>query len=214
MANRPVFEVLEQAPFFRRVNIEFTFYNGFSFQQKQRCIRSLHESYKEATGNDRILEVSSKSENPLGNALSAYNLATPEVDGLSMTVESLFQGSKVFEQGGPFHEMYRYSSQMAHRESWNRKCGQLVGFQYFDQSFPKDPPTFFFDWLYANVLHQNSELIEEVAKYSAFTDIEFNPIRQKNCQAEAVAIYVGLRRSGKLWDALKDKEAFKEVVFG
>ena len=147
MANRPVFEVMEQAPFFRRVNIDFTFYNGFSFQQKQRCIRSLHRSYREVTGNDRILEV-----------------------------------------------------------------GSL--FQWSEENSPINPPTYFFDWLYVNTLHQNPELAEEVVKYKAFTDIEFNPARQINCQAEAAAIYVGLRNSGKLEEALKDKDAFRRVVFG
>ena len=90
MANRPVFEVMEQAPFFRRINIDFTFYNGFSFQQKQRCIRSLHGSYREVTGNDMVLEVSGKSENPLGIALCAFNLSMIDEQGNRLTVESLF----------------------------------------------------------------------------------------------------------------------------
>ena len=175
MANRPVFEVMEQAPFFRRINIDFTFYNGFSFQQKQRCIRSLHGSYREVTGNDEILEVSSESDDPLGIALSAFNLSVGDDQGNRLTVESLFQ---------------RYKD-----------------------NHPINPPTYFFDWLYVNTLHQNPELAEGVIRYKAFTDIEFNPARQINCQAEAAAIYVGLKNSGKLEEALEDKDTFRRVVF-
>ncbi len=218
MANRPVFEVMEQAPFFRRVNIDFTFYNGFSFQQKLRCIRSLHGSYREATGNDKILEVSSKSGNPLGIDLSAFNLSLVDEQGKRMSVESLFQGSKVFRLGqevlGPYTDIYTMPSPEAHKDERLRGPGRIKCFRFFDQEFPINPPTYFFDWLYVNTLHQNPELAEEVVKYKAFTDIEFNPARQINCQAEAAAIYVGLKNSGKLEEALKDKGAFRKVVFG
>ena len=217
MANRPVFEVMEQAPFFRRVNIDFTFYNGFSFQQKLRCIRSLHGSYREATGNDKILEVSSKSGNPLGIDLSAFNLSLVDEQGKRMSVESLFQGSKVFRFGqevlGPYTDIYTMPSPEAHKDERLRGPGRIKCFRYFDQEFPINPPTYFFDWLYVNTLHQYPELAEEVVKYKAFTDIEFNPARQINCQAEAAAIYVGLKNSGKLEEALKDKDAFRKVVF-
>ena len=218
MANRPVFEVMEQAPFFRRVNIDFTFYNGFSFQQKLRCIRSLHGSYREATGNDMILEVSSKSEDPLGIALSAFNLSIVDEQENRMSVESLFQGSKVFRLGqevlGPYTDIYTMPSPEAHKDERLRGPGRIKCFRYFDQEFPINPPTYFFDWLYVNTLHQNPELAEEVVKYKAFTDIEFNPARQINCQAEAASIYVGLKNSGKLEEALRDKDAFRKVVFG
>ena len=217
MANRPVFEAMEQAPFFRRINIDFTFYNGFSFQQKQRCIRSLHGSYRDVTGKDKILEVSSKSDNPLGVALSAFNLSMVEEQGRQMTVESLFQGSKVFRYGqeilGPYTDIYTMQSPEAHKDERLRGPGKIKCFQYFDQEFPINPPTYFFDWLYVNALHQNPDLAEQVIRYKAFTDIEFNPARQINCQAEAAAIYVGLKNSGKLEEALEDKDTFRRVVF-
>ena len=217
MANRPVFEAVEQAPLFRRMNVEFTFYNGFSFQQKQRCIRSLHGSYREVTGNDKILEVSSKSDNSLGIALSAFNLSMVDEQGNRMSVEALFQGSKVFQLGqevlGPYTDIYTLPSLEAHKDERLRGPGKIKCFRYFDQEFPINPPTYFFDWLYVNVLHQNPDLAEELVKYKAFTDIEFNPARQINCQAEAAAIYVGLKISGKLEEALKDKDTFRRVVF-
>ena len=213
MANRPVFEVMEQAPFVRRVDIDFKFYSGFSIQQKQRCIRSLHDSYTKQTGNDRILEISSKSETPAGVALSAFNLSLTDGDENSKTVESLFQGSKVFEQGGPYTDIYNMTSVEAHKDIRIRESGKITAFRYYGEDFPTMPMTFFFDWLYVNVLHKNITLAEKVMKYTAFTDIEFNPQRQINCQAEAAAIFAGLKRSGMLEEALKDKDKFKQIVF-
>ena len=51
-------------------------------------------------------------------------------------------------------------------------------------------------------------------EYDAFTDIEFNPNRSINCQAEAAAIYVSLQQQGLLGEALQSKERFLEVVYG
>ncbi len=49
--------------------------------------------------------------------------------------------------------------------------------------------------------------------YDAFTDIEFNPQKSINCQAEAAAVYVSLRKQGLLEEALKNKDSFKEIVY-
>ncbi len=76
-----------------------------------------------------------------------------------------------------------------------------------------EPKTYFYNWLYINALTQTPGLSKVVLEYDAFSDIEFNPNRSINCQAEVAAIYVGLCRSGKIDDALKDKEAFLETVY-
>ena len=39
-----------------------------------------------------------------------------------------------------------------------------------------------------NALHQNPDLAEQVIRYKAFTDIEFNPARSRNTQARAAAV--------------------------
>ena len=214
MANRPVFETTDHSPFFRKTNIDFMFYNGFSIQQKQRCIRSLHETYTKVSGNDKVLEISSKSEVPCGVALSAFNLSMTASDGNVLSVESLFQGSKVFEKGGPYNDIYFKSSSEAHKDNRIRESGKVIGFRYYDKDFPITPNTFFFNWLYINVLHQNQELEDKLMKYNAFTDIEFNPQRQINCQAEAAAIYVGLKKRGVLEEALENKDCFRRIVYG
>lgn len=50
-------------------------------------------------------------------------------------------------------------------------------------------------------------------EYDAFTDIAFNPQKSINCQAEAAAIYVSLKKQGLLEEALKDKENFRKIVY-
>lgn len=49
--------------------------------------------------------------------------------------------------------------------------------------------------------------------YDSFTDIEFNPQRSINCQARAVAIYVGLVRNSRINDALKSVHDFMRIVY-
>ena len=62
-------------------------------------------------------------------------------------------------------------------------------------------------------MYLNKSLAEQITGYDAFTDIEFNPKRSINCQAEAAAIYVSLEKQGLLLEALKDKDSFKEIVY-
>lgn len=113
MANRPVFTICEKAPFYKTVRVEFTFNPGFSSTQKQKNIISLHESYESMTG-ETPLEISTKSMQPEGVELSAFNLMkyVPSLER-SITVECAYQGSKVFEKGGQFRDIYFKTSKEA-----------------------------------------------------------------------------------------------------
>ena len=44
----------------------------------------------------------------VGKQASAFNLSIETKDGIRTTVESLYQGSKVFENGGPITEIYTH----------------------------------------------------------------------------------------------------------
>lgn len=44
-------------------------------------------------------------------------------------------------------------------------------------------------------------------------NIEFNPQKSINCQAEAAAVYVSLSKQGLLEEALKNKDSFMEIVY-
>ena len=81
----------------------------------------------------------------------------------------------------------------------------------FDEDWPNEPPTAFYDWIYINALHRNRELASAVADFDIFTDIVFNPAKSINCQASSVALYVALVRRGELAAALSSREAFLRV---
>ena len=46
MATRPIYHSTEQAPYYERIDTDFTFCSGFAVSQKQKSISNLHEAYK------------------------------------------------------------------------------------------------------------------------------------------------------------------------
>jgi hypothetical protein len=180
--------------------------------QAQKSIRSLHE----AAGNlgfDNLLEISSKSENKTGVALSAFNLQIQTKKYHQVfTVEMAFQGSKVFARGGPFTDLLQADSRTAKRDPRLKESGELTGFKFFGTGFPLEPKTYFYDWLYINALSQHASLSAEAENFDGFTDIVFNPEKSVNCQAFSAALYVSLARCNKLEEALNSKEDFLNAV--
>ena len=213
MAERPVYEVKLNSELFVKRNVEFQYYSGFSLQQKRKCIQSLHRNYN-ANNNKMVLEISSKSPTELGVKLSAFNLMITTKSGNTFSVESAFQASKVFEHGGPYKDILLKSSKEAKKDERLKTSGKLKCFQIGGNTFALEPKTLFYNWLYVNTLYQNKDLAEKILRYDAFTDIEFNPKKSINCQAIAVAIYVGLVKSNNLEEALKSPEEFRKVVYG
>ena len=214
MANRPVYIALEKFPYVQRIDTEFKFFPGFSEKQKRLSINSLHKSFLEKFPDKSVLEISSKSEVELGVKLSAFNLQIPlpEPDK-KISVECAFQGSKIFENGGPYTDLFYKTSREAKKDSRIKNSGHLIAFKFFDYIFPLEPKTYFYDWLYINALNANSNLKNEILQYDSFTDIEFNPKKSLNCQAKAAAVFVGLNRSGIIGDALKNAENFLKIVY-
>ena len=214
MAQRPVFLVSENMDFLKSLEMEFTYHNGFSVVQKQRSIDSLHETFNKQYPDKKILEISSKSKLSLGVQLSAFNLAIKSKSGRFLSVESMFQASKVFENGGPYTDLLYATSYDAKKDSRLKTSGKIIGFSFNGRSFPCEPKTLFYNWLYINTLVRNEELARELLTFDAFTDIEFNPKKSLNCQAEAAAVYVALARQGLLKLALQDQDSFLRVVYG
>ena len=128
-------------------------------------------------------------------------------------MESAFQASKVFERGGPYTDLLYADSRISKKDLRIRNSGNIVGFRFDGRNFEIEPKTFFYNWLYVNTLNLNKELGDRLIEFDAFTDIEFNPKKSLNCQAEAAAIYVSLRKQNLLDEALKDKDSFKKVVY-
>lgn len=212
MSKRPVFIVSEDfKEFVKIIEIEFTWFPGFAVIQKQRSIKSLHENFLKEYSEKKILEISSKSENKLGVLLSAFNLMIPRKKG-EMSVECAFQGSKVFENGGPYRDIFDLSSREAKNYEKLKESGELKKFDFYGICWELEPKTLFYDWLYINALSRNPELANEVLEYDAFTDIEFNPKKSINNQARAAALYVSLSKRGDLEKALQNHESYREVI--
>src|SRR5262249_26969754 len=148
---------------------------------KKKNIAALHKA-AEKKGLAPLLEISSKSEREVGRKLSAFNLTTA-INNAEVTIESAFQGSKVFELGGPFVDLYFSSSKEAKNDSRLKNSGKLVSFRFQGQDFPLSPTTAFYDWLYISALFPHREWLQRVQRCAGFTDIEFNPERSLNCQA-------------------------------
>jgi hypothetical protein len=211
MAKRPVYIPTSNGPSMVEVlQVDFTWHPGMSKTQKQRSIRSLHEAANKR-GVNKILEISSKSEEELGVRLSAFNLRIKRQDGSRPSVESLFQGSKVFSEGGPFTDMYLMDSRDAKKDERLKLCGKLVAFRYDSRDWPLFPRTAFYDWLYISALQQNSNLSMQLMEYDGFTDIEFNPEKSLNCQAASAALYKSLVNRRLIEAALSSPEEFIRV---
>ena len=214
MANRPVYVALKKFPYVQRIDTEFKFFPGFSEKQKRLSINSLHKSFLERFPDKSVLEISSKSEVKLGVKLSAFNLqiSLPEPDK-KISVECAFQGSKIFENGGPYTDLFYKTSREAKKDSRIKNSGHLIAFKFFDYIFPLEPKTYFYDWLYINALNANSDFKNDILKYDCFTDIEFNPKKSLNCQAKAAAVFVGLNRAEIIDDSLNNEKNFLKIVY-
>lgn len=197
MASRPVFVPLKKAPYVDVYMPEFTWNPGCSAPQKKKNVAALHEAWAKRFPDRKVLEISSKSMQDPGVKLSAFNLKkeVPSL-GRSVPVECVFQGSKVFAAGGPCRDLYTASPRDAKRDPRLKNSGMLRAFSFEGQTAPLLPRTAFYNWLYISALLENPELAEQLLEFEAFTDIEFNPDRSINCQAEAAAMFVSLSRLG------------------
>ncbi len=214
MAQRPLYLPCADGPFLVQTRyVEFQWHPGMAVSQKQKSIAALHASALAQQGIGRVLEVSSKSPEPLGVELSAFNLQfTTRRHGRRMSVECAFQGSKVFEHGGPFTDLFELTSREAKKDPRLQNSGRLLGFSFFGVPWSLEPQTAFYDWLYLNALNRRPELAEALLGYGAFTDIEFNPERSINCQAYSVALFVALSRRNLLKQALASPETFLQQL--
>lgn len=163
----------------------FEWFSGFAVSQKQKSIDSLHNAILKTDGSANPLEISTKSKNPLGFKLSAFNL---KLDGY--TLENIFQSSKVFADGGAYRDLLEVSPKDAKKDPRLKNSGALKSFDYNGEVFPLFPKTVFYDYIYIKSVKQSltTEEINNIKEYNYFTDIEFNPNRSINTQAKSVAI--------------------------
>ena len=216
MAKRPVFiPDVSGFPYVKTIDIEFQWFAGFSKTQARKSIASLHEAAKRMEIYP-ILEVSGKSESARGVSLSAFVLSLSTQGSKTISVECAYQGSKVFEDGGPFHDLYTVSSREAKTDPRLRNSGEVTGFDFLGEEFPIEPQTAFYNWLYMTALSQmEPPVIQELNQFKGFSDIAFNPKRSINCQARAVAVYVALHNTEPHeLQSLGDWESYMDLMTG
>lgn len=212
MTTRPVFVSKDHFPYYEEIKgIEFVFNPGFALVQKQKNIEALHKAFNEKF-DGKIIEISSKSPVYLGTRLSAFNLPY-ELDGVEVSLESVFQGSKVFENGGPYHDIYKKGPVEAKKDPRIRESGAIVAFSLNGQLFSNEPRDYFYNWIYSSAMYSHQDLIKQLSEYEAFTDIEFNPKKSLNCQARTVAILRGLMKGNMLDTAMESPESYLDIVY-
>lgn len=211
MAKRPVFiPVGKPEHLVEEVLVDFEWNPGFAPVQKKKNVSALHKA-AEIKGLFPLLEVSTKSEELIGQRLSAFSLKIETPIG-EISLESAFQGSKVFENGGPYIDIYGKESKDAKQDPRIRNSGRLLRFKYFEQEWPLVPKTAFYDWLYLSALSPHKEYLKRLYIYKGFTDIEFNPEKSINCQASTCALLVSLLKLDLLDDALQSQHDFIEII--
>lgn len=214
MAERPIFlPETNDSNYVKEAIVSFDWFPGFSVQQKQRSIASLHENACKTNSCKSPLEVSSKSDLSLGVELSAFNLMLATKDYPSAPVEVFFQGSKKFTNGGPYNDLFDQSPRDAKRDKRLTSSGSLQCFMFAGYKWGLETKTAFYDWLYISALTSNPELARNVANYDGFTDIEFNPKKSLNCQARALALYVAIQTKVNVVELIKDPESFIDFCY-
>src|SRR5712691_6502298 len=113
MAERPVFVPCTTGDqLVKELSFELEWSPGFAPVQKKKNVKALHAAAA-ANGYSPLLEISSKSDEKLGQRLSAFSLKVKTRGHGMIPLECAFQGSKVFERGGPFTDLYSATSREA-----------------------------------------------------------------------------------------------------
>jgi len=192
---------------FQEKLVTFDWVPGMAISQAKKSIRNLHAEAVKQIGLTKILEVSTRSEEVLGNSLSAFNLL---FEDNNFSVESVYQSSKVFEKGGPYLDLLDANSTTAKTDERLKNSGMLLGFRFEGIEFSVTKAPNFYDYLYIRGLltFPNRSLLKN---YDGFTDIAFSQTsleykskRSYNCQARSVAIFLTISSKYQEIDILKN----------
>jgi hypothetical protein len=197
--------------------VEFEWVPGLAMSQQQKSVKNLHAAAQAQLKLENILEVSTRSTDDLGRKLSAFNLML-SFEGAKVSVEELYQASKVFEGGGPFTELIGLGALNAKRDPRIKESGNLIGFQFDGASFPLADSPNFYDWLYVKALSENKHLHSEISPYQAFTDIAFNQSTLKpkkgksfNSQARTISIWCAIAAQGSVQNFIQNVDDMSEA---
>jgi hypothetical protein len=214
VAERPVFvPVTDGRRFVDEVPVTFRWHAGMAATQKKKNVAELHEA-AHSRGLIHLLEISSKSDREIGRRLSAFHQKVRMQNGEIIPLECAYQGSKVFEGGGPYTNLFHVEPRDAKRDQRLKESGKLTRFEFEGRQFPLHPKSVFYDWLYANAIFPEREWLRRLDKLDGFTDIEFNPEKSVNCQARSCAFFVALEKRNLLDKAMMSFENFAEFQRG
>lgn len=197
MASRIVFLPKYEDPWYEEKVVTFEWVPGMAKSQARKSISNLHEAAQTQLELRNPLEISTKSNTDLGVSLSAFNLKL-DVDTEFVSIESAYQSSKVFKNGGPYRDILNLNSYDAKKDERLKESGELIGFEFEGNEWNVTNSPNFYDYLYIRALidFEDKKLIQE---FDCFTDIAFSQTSLKyknnlsfNCQARSVAIYLGL----------------------
>jgi len=100
----------------------------------------------------------------------------------------------------------------AKRDPRLQESGPLKGFQFDGFTWPLEPKTAFYDWLYVGFLKHYRDWATKLYAYSGFTDIEFNPHRSINCQARSCAFFLSLMKMNLLDEPTRSPQDFLSTL--
>lgn len=212
MTKRPVFMPKLTKPYFKTEQVEFEWNPGQAQAQKLKNSQAIQEGWLKKHPDGKILEVSTKSRDETGQALSPFHL-TRKIPSLKkeFPVENIYHASKVFKKGGPYVDLLGTSPLASKRDERLNNSGELIYYQLENETYPSSPSLLYYNWLYLTALMEHPGLAKEVLKQDAFCDVEMSPEPNSMCQARACAIYSSLARLGLL-DQAKTFEGFKNLM--
>ena len=151
---------------------------------RKRAMLGLSTKRPSKGGYAPLLEAPTESDRDIGRRLSAFNLRVVSKGGARILLECVYPGSKVFEGGGPYTDLYEVSPKNAKRDIRQQESGALVGFCFEGTEFEFEPATYSYDWLYCMAIFPlRTEIAERLSRLEGFTDIEFNAAKSIRCQA-------------------------------
>jgi len=212
MTERPIFVPAPDTPeLVKEIFFRIKWHPGFASVQKEKNIEELHNAAARQ-GFRPLLEISSKSSSERGRHLSAFYMKIEISDGREVPLECAFQGSKVFEHGGPFTDLYSAEPRFAKGDARLKSSGALKAFRFRGFTWPLEPKTAFYDWLYITFLARYRDWAPKLYAYRGFTDVEFNPYRSVNCQARSCALFLSLLKCDLLDEATQSPKTFVNLL--
>jgi len=214
MATRPVFvpDTDPDQPQLVHVHeIDFQWLPGRSQEQKKENIAKLHAAAK-SHNLSPLLEVSADSDHSLGYQVCDANLAVEDDRSYLVPLMAAYHGSKVFNGGGPFTDLYLKHGDDITGDERLKTSGNQIGFRFMGLEWGKRSETLFYDWLTIHAINRYRKLSTGIPHFNGFTEIDCPSGGEKVCHARSCAYYVALVAKNLLDEVLDDQDRFLEIM--